>query len=289
MVRREVNFGLRRPNYTSPLAKYILQAEAPLRTKIPKFTKFDGDTTESTVEHVERYLIEAGDMSNNESLRMSFFPSSLTKNDFTWFTTLPQIHTWNQLERMFHEQFYMRQTKISLKELASARREFTEPIDDYLNKFRLLKAKYFTQIPGHELVEMAAGGLDYSIRKKLDTQYLRDMAQLADRVRQVERLKEEKAKANKGKRVAYVNFRKDDEGSCHEVSDFDDNEIDLAELTQGPPYACKVLAHSNGKNPVEPEKKDIFPKKTYMFDVTKCDEIFDLLVKDGQIIVPPGC
>jgi hypothetical protein len=29
---------------------------------------------------------------------------------------------------------------------------------------------------------MAAGGLDYSIRKKLDTQYLRDMAQLADRV-----------------------------------------------------------------------------------------------------------
>jgi len=31
-------------------------------------------------------------------------------------------------------------------------------------------------------VEMAAGGLDYSVRKKLDTQYLRDMAQLADRV-----------------------------------------------------------------------------------------------------------
>ena len=61
---------------------------------------------------------------------------------------------------------------------------------------------------------MAAGGFDYSIRKKLDTQYLRDMAQLDDRVRQLERLKEEKARANKGKRVAYVNFRNDDEGSC---------------------------------------------------------------------------
>ena len=46
----------------------------------------------------------------------------------------------------------------------------------------------FTQVHEHELVEMAAGGLDYSIRKKLDTQYLRDMTQLADRVRQVERL-----------------------------------------------------------------------------------------------------
>ncbi|XP_050876862.1 uncharacterized protein LOC127080590 [Lathyrus oleraceus] len=290
MVRNGVNFGLRRPNYTSPLAEYVLHTYAPLRTKIPKFTKFVGDTTGSTVEHVARYLIEAGDMSNNENLRMKFFPCSLTKNAFTWFTTLPQnsIHSWNQLERMFHEQFYMGKTKISLKELASVKRKFTEPIDEYLNRFRLLKAKCFTQVPKHELVEMAAGGLDYSIRKKLDTQYLRDMTQLDDRVRQVECLKEEKARTNKGKRVAYVDFRKDHEDSSLEVPDFDDTEIDPAELAQRPPYACKVLAPSNGRNPVEPEKNDKFPKKTYTFDVTKCDEICDLLVKDGQMIVPPG-
>lgn len=45
---------------------------------------------------------------------------------------------------------------------------------------------------------------------------------------------------------------------------------------------------SNGKNSVEPEKSDKFPNKTYSFDVTKCDKIFELLVKDGQMIVPPG-
>ena len=91
-------------------------------------------------------------------------------------------------------------------ELASVKRKHSEPIDDYLNRFRLLKARCFTPVPEHELVEMAAGGLDYSIRKKLDTQYLRDMAQLADRVRQVERLRDEKFRANKNKkeRVAYV-------------------------------------------------------------------------------------
>lgn len=44
---------------------------------------------------------------------------------------------------------------------------------------------------------MATGGLDYFIKKKLDTQYLRDMAQLADRVRQVERLKVEKVRSSK--------------------------------------------------------------------------------------------
>jgi hypothetical protein len=86
----------------------------------------------------------------------------------------------------------MGQSNISLKKLASVRRRTTESIDDYLNIFRLLKARCFTQVPEHEFVEMVIGGLDYSIRKKLDTQHLRDMAQLVDRVRHVERLRTEK-------------------------------------------------------------------------------------------------
>ncbi|XP_050895924.1 uncharacterized protein LOC127102621 [Lathyrus oleraceus] len=213
MALNRENFGLRRPNYTSPLLEYILQSDLPPRWKVPKFTKFSGDTTESIIEHVARYLIEAGEISNNENLRIKYFPSSLTKNAFTWFTTLSQnsIHTWTQLERMLHEQFYMVQTKISVKELASIKRKFTEPIDDYLNRFRLLKAKCFMQVTEHKLVEMAAWGLDYSIRKKLDTQYLRDMDQLAYRVRQLECLKEEKSRENRNKRVAYVEFSEDNE------------------------------------------------------------------------------
>lgn len=79
----------------------------------------------------------------------------------------------------------MVQSKISLKEVGSVRHKMPKFIDDYLNRFRLLKVRCFTQVPEHELVGMAAGGLDYSITKKLDTQHLRDMAQLADRVRQV--------------------------------------------------------------------------------------------------------
>ncbi|XP_058741237.1 uncharacterized protein LOC131613600 [Vicia villosa] len=174
MAQNGLNTGLRRPNYTSPLSDYVLQTELPRGHKVPKFTKFSGDTTESTTEHIAIYMIEAGDLANNEDQRIKYFRSSLTKNSFTWFTTLPpnSIDTWSQLEKLFLEQFYMGQTKISLKELASIKRKFTEPIDDYLNRFRLLKARCFTVVHEHELVEMAAGGLDYSIRKKLDTQYL---------------------------------------------------------------------------------------------------------------------
>ncbi|KAK2430305.1 hypothetical protein QL285_028653 [Trifolium repens] len=176
LAQNGLNIGLHRPNFVSALSEYVLQAELPRGWKIPKFTKFAGDTNESTVEHIARYLAEAGNLANNEDLKMKFFPNSLTKNAFTWFTTLPphSIHTWTQLERLFHEQFYMGQSRISLKELASMKRKTSEAIDDYLNRFRLLMARCFTQVPEHELVEMAAGGLDYSIRKKLDTQHLRE-------------------------------------------------------------------------------------------------------------------
>lgn len=64
------------------------------------------------------------------------------------------------------------------------------------------------------------------------------------------------------------------------------NEINLAELQSGSPYVCKILRHLNGENHVEPGANEKFITKTYAFDVTKCDEVFDLLVADGQIVVP---
>jgi len=172
------------------------------------------------------------------------------------------------LEKAFHEQFYMGQSKISLKELASVRRKTYESIDDYLKRFCLLKARCFTTVPKHELVEMAAGGLDYYVQKKLDTKYLRDMAQLADRVRQVERLKAEKARTNrfpKREKVAYIDGGDSDPKFDWGSDTVEDNEINLAELKYGPPYTCKLLRPSNGKNPKEP-KNDKYPPKTYTFE-----------------------
>jgi len=176
MAQNGLNIGLHRPNFVSPLSKLVLRSELHRGYKIPKFTKFAGDTSESTVEHIAQYLTEAGDLANDENLRLKYFPNCLTKNVVTWFTTLTphSIQNWTQLERLFHEQFYMGQSKISLKELVSDKMSSSKSIDDYLNRFRLLKARYFTQVPEYELVEVAVGGLDYSIRKKLDTQHLGD-------------------------------------------------------------------------------------------------------------------
>lgn len=95
-----MNLGLQRPNYTSLLSEYVLQMELSKGWKVPKFTKFVSDTNESTVEHIARYFTKSRDIENNENLRMRYFPSSLTKNAFTWFTMLPThfINEWTCLE-----------------------------------------------------------------------------------------------------------------------------------------------------------------------------------------------
>ena len=88
--------------------------------------------------------------------------------------------------------------------------------------------------------------------------------------------------------MAYIEACSDERDVEDDFSEVEEHEIDLAELKKGPPYPCKVLTPVNGKNPVKPERNDKFPKKTYNFNISKCDEIFDLLVKDGHMIVPPG-
>ncbi|XP_058775588.1 uncharacterized protein LOC131649855 [Vicia villosa] len=138
MARNGLNTPLQRPTYSSSLAEYIVQTENPRGWKIPKYTKFGGETGESTVEHIAKYLTESGDMANNESLRVKYFPSSLTKVAFTWFTTLPpnSVDSWPKLEKLFHEQFYEGHSKISLVELSNIKRRFADTIDDYLNGCR---------------------------------------------------------------------------------------------------------------------------------------------------------
>ena len=84
-----MNTGFQRTKYVSPFLDFMLQTELPRGWKLPKFTKFEGDVEESTDKHVSKYQIELGDLVVNKDLRMKYFPNSLTKNVFTWFTTLP--------------------------------------------------------------------------------------------------------------------------------------------------------------------------------------------------------
>ncbi|XP_057451727.1 uncharacterized protein LOC130743492 [Lotus japonicus] len=251
-----------RPNFTSPFSEVVLQAELPRGGKVPKVTKFSGGTGESTVEHIARYLLEIGDLANNEQLKMKYFPSSLTKNAFTWFTTLPpnSIHNWNELEMAFHEQFFRGETKVSLLDLANVERQPNEPIDDYLIRFRHMEARCSTHVPEFELVKMAIGGLDYSIKKNLVNDEFIDMAQLAHKVRRVEKLRLEKYEPEEvfqGEESSCIRATQSPEIDQEEIdqsdedSGSDENEVNMAEFKPKSPYTY------------EGESKGKFPAKLY--------------------------
>lgn len=70
---------------------------------------------------------------------------------------------------------------------------------------------------------MVVGDLDYSVQKKLETQYLRDIIQLADRIRQVEHLKEVKARLEK----AIINWHPGKEKITYIKTNESNQELDV--------------------------------------------------------------
>jgi len=61
------------------------------RCKVPDFTKFSGQDDTSTMEHVNRFIIQCGEAVNRDELRVRLFSSSLSGSTFTWFISLPPI------------------------------------------------------------------------------------------------------------------------------------------------------------------------------------------------------
>src|SRR6185312_7282537 len=106
-VMRE-QFGLR-PNqqsvmYRTPYPSAYNQIPLPHKYKMPGFTKFSGQREVSTMEHINRFLLQLGEAANQDALRVRLFSLSLSGSAFAWFTTLPanSILYWAFLEWRFH-------------------------------------------------------------------------------------------------------------------------------------------------------------------------------------------
>jgi len=80
----------------------------PHRDKAPDFTKFFGHDDTSTMEPVNRIILQCGEAGNRAELRARLFSSSLSGSAFTWFISLPpnSVITWADLEKQFHKYFF---------------------------------------------------------------------------------------------------------------------------------------------------------------------------------------
>lgn len=75
------------------------------RYKISDFTKFSGQHKTSTIEHVNQFVVQYGEVASQDALRVRLFSMSLSGSAFSWFTSLPAtfIIYWTNLEKHFHQ------------------------------------------------------------------------------------------------------------------------------------------------------------------------------------------
>ena len=130
----------------------------PHRYKVPDFTKFMGQDDTSTIEHVNRYLIQCGEAATVDALRVRLFSSSLSGSAFAWFTSLPanSIITWADLERQFHKYFFVGLHEMKLTDLTRLRQRNDESVAGFIQRFREIKNKcYSLTLNDAQLAELA--------------------------------------------------------------------------------------------------------------------------------------
>jgi hypothetical protein len=109
--------------YKTPYLLAYDQLPFPHKYKVPDFTKISGQGDVSTVEHVNRFIMQYGEAANQDALRVRLFSMSLLGSAFTWFTMLPanSILYWADLEKQFHQFFYSGVAEMKLTDLTSLR------------------------------------------------------------------------------------------------------------------------------------------------------------------------
>ncbi|GKV10309.1 hypothetical protein SLEP1_g21695 [Rubroshorea leprosula] len=124
-----------RPSYHKPYPNYIDRDNPfPRGFKVPEFTLFSGDASQSTIGHIGRFTIQCGEASGDDFLKLRLFPSSLTGTALTWYLSLPQnsVFAWRQMEDLFHIQFYRSEPEISMADLSRLTQRPGESSENYL-------------------------------------------------------------------------------------------------------------------------------------------------------------
>ena len=217
----------------------------------------------TTVEHVSHFLIQCGDASAVDALRIRLFPLSLSGSAFAWFSSLPpnSIITWADLEKQFHKYFFTGVHEMKLTYRTAVRQRNEELVTDYIQRFRDIRSRCFNlSLNDGQLADLAFQGLLPHVRKKFASQEFEILSHLAQRLASVDVQAPISMKTTYQKRVNFVGDSSNSEGEA---------EINLAEWTKKKaPVSCPFA------------KKE---KEKFGFDVTKADRIFDLLLQEGQI------
>ncbi|KAK1602252.1 hypothetical protein QYE76_008375 [Lolium multiflorum] len=258
--------------YTKPYPNEYELIPLPPKYRLPDFTKFSGSDGSSSIEHVSRYLAQLGMISASDELRVRYFSQSLTGSAFGWYTSLPpnSVQTWKQLEERFHEQYHSEASEAGIADLAQVRQKRGETVSEYIQRFRTVRNRcYSVHVSEKEAVELAVVGLSSSIK---DVASQADYPSLAHMVQKLSAYEQRHPDVyqDKFKRVVTMVDAGEDEVATGE------QEVAVAEWTRAAgPVTCKWV-------------KPPGPPRGFDFDVTKTEQIFDLLLAEKHIKIPEG-
>jgi hypothetical protein len=211
-------------------------------------------------------------VSVSDPLRVRFFSQSLTGPAFGWYTSLgpDSIRTWKQLEEQFHIQYHSKAVEAGIAELAQVRQKHGETMVEYIQRFREVKNRcYSTCILEKEVVELASLRLLKPIKDLAFQLEFNSLAHLVQKLATYEQRHPELYQDRFKRQVTLIDTE-DAEDSR------DDQEVAVAEWTRGAnPVSCKWVKQQG-------------PAKGFDFDVSKVEQIFDLLLKEKQLKLPEG-
>ena len=153
----------------------------PHRYKVPNFTKFFGQDDTSTMEHVNRFIIQCGEAANRDELRVRLFSSSLFGSAFTWFISLPpnSVITWADLEKQFHNYFFSGVHEKKITDLVKLKQRNDESVESFVQRIREVKNKcYSLVLDDRQLADLAFQGLLQHIRDKYASQEFESLSHL---------------------------------------------------------------------------------------------------------------
>ncbi|XP_059629727.1 uncharacterized protein LOC132272642 [Cornus florida] len=281
-------FGLTRrggrPTYRKPYPEFIDEVEFPRNFRIPEFATFNREGEQSTLEHISRFTVQCGEAAANPWLKVHLFPNILTGYAFRWYSSLPanSIQSWQQFEDLFHTQFYRAELEVSMAYLSRLHQLPGESVMSFLSRFRWAKFKCNLSLLPKEYMKMVVNGLEFELCKKFEGVQFHDLFNLVGKVAKYEELlREEQDRKNTSKGTYY----RDPNFEVYTTETEGEFEVNVAELNIKKAYTCEALtkpksAMANLQAASGSKWKGANSSRSYSFDISKAEQIFDLLMAD---------
>lgn len=196
--------------------------------------------------------------------------------------------------QIFYANFQRMYPEVSVVDLYQTVQKSGETVEQYLARFKKMRARCKGSLAEEDVVKIAVAGIrNYEVRKRLSGKAIKDFYTLYFKAVDFERVQKEESENKRTRGRNWFGKEPDAEVGYAGYEWVDEEDIpmsvDAAEIVNLRDFTSKALCRPRAPQPyVNPPngkvKNDTIPgERTYTFDVTQQEAIFDHLNDDGRI------